>query len=167
MLMTTSAQAHHAPRFSLRGWVRTLFLLPGLLVFLAGIVTSTFSDPLTLLSPLTSVGFALTALGLLLMRLTLDVLRHLLPAWQAKADTWTATATRHPRLVPLAQWWCAGVGALVFALLAIVPDTIGGWIGPSSHSGPFALLVVVVCIDVPLLIACAPLFLLYRVDRPR
>jgi hypothetical protein len=165
--MTTPSQAHRASRYSLLGWASMLFLLPGLLVFLVGIITSSYSDPFTLLSPLARLGFALTAAGLLLMRLTVDVLRHLLSAWRAEMDRWAATATRHPRLIPFAQWWCAGVGALVFAFLAIAPDTVGSWIGPSSYGGPLALLVVVVCIDVPLLIACAPLFLLYRVDRPR
>jgi hypothetical protein len=166
-LMTTPPPAHRASRYRLLGWASVLCLLPGLLAFLIGIITSSFSDPLTLISPLTRLGFALTGLGLLLMRLTLTVLRRLGPDWQVEMDRRAAIATRHPGLVPLAQWWGAGVSALAFALLAHAPDAIGGWFGPSSHGGPFALFAVLTCLDVLLLIAWSPLFLLYQFDRPR
>jgi hypothetical protein len=165
--MTTPPHAHRASHYSLLGWASMLFLLPGALVSLVGIITSSYSDPFTVLAPLARLGFTLTAAGLLLMRLTVDVLRHWLPAWQTEIDEWTAKAVRHPRLVPVAQWWCAGVGTLAFAVLALAPDAIAGWFGLSSLGVPFGPLAVLVCIDVPLLIACAPLFLLYRFDRPR
>lgn len=165
--MTTRPQAHRATRASLLGWMSLLYLLPGLLVFSAGIITSSYGDPFTIFSPLAHLGFALIAAGLLLMRLTQEVLRHWLPAWRTEIDEWTAKAFRYPRLVPLAQWWCAGVGALAFAILAIAPDAVGRWVGSSSLGGLFAPLDVLVCIDLPLLIAYAPLILLYRFAWPR
>ncbi len=145
--MSTPPRAQLPTRLSVN-WA--LFLVPGLLVFLVGIITSSVTSPLTLLSPLSRLGFALLALGLLLQQATVEALLRFILQW-----------------LRLAQWWCAGAGALAFALVAIAPDAVGAWFAPSGQDASYALLSVLVYLTGGILIASTPLLILNLVDPPR
>jgi hypothetical protein len=144
-----------------------LYVLPGLLLLLISFTRSIFSDSPTLLSPVNRLGFALIALGLLLAPMTLEALRRLSPSWSAVLAERMARAARHPLWVWRAQWWCASVGALAFALLALAPEPLGAWLNAGSQDAPFNSLAFFGYVYLSGIIACAPLFLLLRLDRPR
>jgi hypothetical protein len=162
--MSTPPRAQLPTRLSLN-WA--LFLLPGLLIFLVGIVLSSGSDPFTLLSPLSRLGFALLALGLLLQQATVEALLRFSPSWPRAKQQRAPKVVRHPQWLRLAQWWCASVGALAFALVAIAPETVGAWFTPSGQDASYALLSVLVYLSGGILITSTPLLILNLLDPPR
>jgi hypothetical protein len=162
--MSTPSRPQLPTRLSLN-WA--LFLLPGLLVFLVGIITSSVTAPFTLLSPLSRLGFALLALGLLLQQVTVEALLRFSPSWPRAKQERRPKVVRHPQWLRLADWWRASAGALAFALVAIAPDAVGAWFAPSGQDASYALLSVLVYLTGGILIASTPPLILNLLDPPR
>jgi hypothetical protein len=165
--MSTSPHAQDTYRDHLLTWASLLYVLPGLLILLISFARSMFSDSPTLLSPMHRLGFALVAAWLLLVPVAVGVLRRMSLPWRATLDEHAARAVRHPRWVWRAYWWCASVGALAFALLALAPDPLSTWLSAGGQGAPLTTWALLVYVYPAGAIAGAPLFLLLRVDRPR
>jgi hypothetical protein len=164
--MTTLPPAQLASRYRHLKWASVLYLVPGIFVLLANDVISVLGDSTTFVSPLNRLGLSLLAAGLLVPA-TLEALRRFSPDWRAALDTRAARVVRHPRWLRLAQWWCASMGALVFALLAFAPSLLDDWLGLGSPHAPLYELPLLAYLFLSAVIASAPLLLLGRFDRPR
>jgi len=165
--MTTLPPAQLASRYRHLKWASVLYLLPGIFVLLTNAVISVLGDSTTFVSPLNRLGLALLAAGLLLVPIMLVALHRLSPDWRAVLDARAARVVRHLHWLRLAQWWCASVGALAFALLAFAPTPVDDWLGLGSPHAPLYELPLFAYLFLSAIIASAPLFLLGRFDRPR
>jgi hypothetical protein len=163
--MTTPPHAHDERRDRLLTWASLLYVLPGLLILLISFARSVFSDPSTLLSPVHRLGFALVAAWLLLAPTAVSALRRVSPSWRTTLDEHAARAVRYPRRMWRAQWWCASVGALAFALLALAPAPLGVWLSAESQGASFTTVALLIYGYISCAIAGAPLLLLLRLDR--
>jgi hypothetical protein len=165
--MTTPPHAHDERHDRLLTWASLLYVLPGLLILLFSFARLVSSGSATFLSPMNRLGFALVAAWLLLVPMTVEALRRVSLYWRTALDEHAARAVRHPHWLWLAQWWCVSVGALAFALLALAPDPFGAWLRTASQGLPFHTFALLAYVYLSGAIACAPLVLLIRFDRPR